>query len=62
MTKGTRPGHLPAPSRVEEAGRTCAHPGCPTKLSVYNTGSSCWQHADVVFPNLRGKRLRSDRS
>jgi len=50
------------PSRVEEVGRECAHPGCRTKLSVYNAGSSCWQHADVVFPNLRGKRLRSDRS
>ena len=62
MTKGTRPGHLPSPSRVEEVGRACAHPGCRTKLSVYNAGSSCWQHADVVFPNLRGKRLRSDRS
>jgi hypothetical protein len=29
---------------------------------MYNAGSSCWQHADVVFPDLRGKRLRSHRS
>jgi hypothetical protein len=62
MTKGTRPGRLPAPSRVEEAGRVCEHPGCRTRLSVYNTGPTCWQHADLEFPNLRGKRLRTDRS
>jgi len=55
--KGTRPGHLPPPSRTESQGRTCAHPGCSTRLSVYNAGTYCWQHADIVFPNYRGKRL-----
>jgi hypothetical protein len=55
--KGTRPGHLPPPSRLTRAGRTCAEPGCSTKLSVYNASEYCWQHADVVFPNYRGKRL-----
>jgi len=29
---------------------------------MYNAGSSCWQHADIVFPNLRGKRLHGHRS
>jgi len=62
VTKGTRPGHLPPLSRIEEEGRVCAQAGCRTKLSVYNAGALCWQHADVVFPNLRGKRLRADRS
>jgi hypothetical protein len=62
VTKGTRPGHLPQPSRTEAQGRECGHPGCRTKLSVYNVGDSCWQHADVVFPNYRGKRLRTDRA
>ena len=62
MTKGTRPGHLPSPSRTEERDRSCLHPGCTTKLSIYNTRERCWQHADVVFPNHRGKRLRTDRS
>ena len=39
MTKGTRPGHLPQPSRHRGAGaRICAHPGCRTRLSVYNAG------------------------
>jgi hypothetical protein len=56
--KGTRPGRLPAPSRVEGAeGRTCAQKGCDTKLSVYNAGEFCWRHAEVVFPTYRGKRL-----
>jgi len=56
--KGTRPGHIPPPSRTaEQNGRTCAHPGCVTTLSRYNLGSHCWQHTDLVFPNYRGKRL-----
>ncbi len=55
--KGTKPGHLPQPSRTEPRGRVCAHQGCPTRLSVYNAGKRCWQHAEIVFPNYRGKRL-----
>jgi hypothetical protein len=62
VTKATRPGRLPPPSRTEQEGRICGHDGCRTKLSVYNAGSSCWQHADLVFPSLRGKRLRTDRT
>jgi hypothetical protein len=60
--KGTRPGHLPPPSRPTGAGRTCAEPGCTTKLSIYNTATMCWQHAEVVFPNYRGKRLQPNKS
>jgi hypothetical protein len=55
--KGTRPGHLPPPSRTTEEVRTCAEPGCTTKLSKYNESTLCWQHEDVTFPNFRGKRL-----
>jgi len=55
--KGTRPGHLPPPSRREEKGRVCAAHGCNTRLSVYNLGSHCWQHGEITFPNYRGKRL-----
>lgn len=61
MTKGTRPGHLPAPTKPEREGRVCSAPGCETKLSVYNRSERCWQHADVVFPNYRGKRLQTGR-
>ncbi len=56
MAKGTRPGPLPPASKPERAGRVCAHPGCETTLSVYNRSEHCWQHQDVVFPSLRGKR------
>ena len=62
VTKGSRPGHLPAPSRALERGRVCAHEDAGRRFSVYNEGAFCWQHADVVFPNYRGKRLRSDRA
>jgi hypothetical protein len=62
MTKGTRPGHLPPPSRSETRGRVCSYPGCTTKLSVYNAAERCWQHADVEFPNHRGKRLPPGRT
>jgi hypothetical protein len=48
---------LPQPSRTTKRGRVCAEPGCTTTLSVYNASDYCWQHADVTFPNYRGKRL-----
>jgi hypothetical protein len=55
--KGSRPGKMPPPSPVRSGRRTCAAPGCQTRLSIYNLGSLCWQHADLHFPNYRGKRL-----
>jgi len=55
--KGSRPGHLPPPSQTSDEGRICAAAGCSTRLSIYNLGSTCWQHAEISFPNYRGKRL-----
>ena len=55
--KGTRPGHLPEPTRQDASGRECAADGCRTRLSMYNTGKLCWQHTELEFPNYRGKRL-----
>jgi hypothetical protein len=55
--KGSRPGKTPPPSPTSRAGRICAAPGCTTKLSIYNVGTTCWQHAELTFPNYRGKRL-----
>ncbi len=55
--KGSRPGKFPHPSQTSEDGRICAVMGCTTRLSIYNLRSTCWQHADLVFPNYRGKRL-----
>jgi hypothetical protein len=55
--KGSRPGKLPPLSQTSRGGRVCSAPGCETKLSIYNLDHLCWQHADLVFPNYRGKRL-----
>jgi hypothetical protein len=55
--KGSRPQKLPPPSQMSSGGRRCRAAGCETKLSIYNHGDHCWQHADLVFPNYRGKRL-----
>ncbi len=60
VTKGTRPGRVPAASKAAGANRVCAHPGCRTRLSIYNRSERCWQHADAVFPTYRGKRLRPE--
>ena len=37
-------GHRRSP-RTFSAGRTCAAPGCGTRLSIYNSGSLCASHA-----------------
>jgi hypothetical protein len=55
--KGSRPGKIPPPSPTTIEGRVCSVPGCKTRLSIYNLGFTCWQHADLTFPNYRGKRL-----
>ncbi len=55
--QGTRPGNLPPPSRTHGEDRVCEVHGCDTKLSRYNPAARCWQHAEVVFPTYRGKRL-----
>jgi hypothetical protein len=31
-------------NRVHETGRVCAHDGCATVLSIYNSTGWCWQH------------------
>jgi hypothetical protein len=60
--KGSHPGKLPPPSPTSTPERVCAAPGCRTKLSIYNLGNTCWQHADLVFPNYRGKRLAAGKA
>jgi hypothetical protein len=55
--QGTRPGKLPPPSRTHGDDRVCEVPDCRTRLSRYNPAHRCWQHAEVVFPTYRGKRL-----
>ena len=56
--KGTRPGHLPPPSiRSERADRACAGPGARRSSPPTTSGTHCWQHTELTFPNYRGKRL-----
>jgi hypothetical protein len=55
--KGMKPGGRERPSRMAGSGRTCAKPGCSTKLSTYNQKEFCWLHTEIAFPNYRGRRL-----
>ena len=53
-----RPAMADAPGGHDEpvhsfgAGRRCGHPGCTTKLSIYNDGALCAAH------DLGGRRQR----
>lgn len=42
--------------RVYERGRTCAHEGCDTTLSIYNPSAYCGAHAELA----RSKRRRGE--
>jgi hypothetical protein len=55
--EGRRPGRQPPPSKTHGDDRVCAASGCGTRLSRYNPARLCWQHAEIVFPTYRGKRL-----
>ena len=35
--------------------RVCAAEACSTRLSRYNKSTSCYSHAPVKFPRLRGE-------
>lgn len=47
---------LPKRSRTYTQGRVCSHPECVTKLSTYNRRDTCFAHAGVKIPRLRGKK------
>jgi hypothetical protein len=47
---------LPRANKQYQGGRTCAAPGCSTKLSIYNKWDYCWQHEPVHTYIARGKR------
>ncbi len=53
---GSRPQGLPRASRRYPSGRVCSHPGCETRLSVYNRRERCWAHAEMKIPRLRGRK------
>ena len=48
---------LPARSRSYPDGRECSHPGCNTRLSIYNNGKFCYQHEPMAVPRTRGKKI-----
>lgn len=47
---------LPRRNRTWSAGRTCAHEGCITKISIYNKSSYCWMHEPVHYYIARGRK------
>jgi hypothetical protein len=48
--------HDRAPRRFAP-GRACGNNDCGTHLSVYNDGYFCSQHAPIVAPRVRGKKI-----
>ncbi|MGH7426748.1 MAG: hypothetical protein ACREJP_11365 [Candidatus Methylomirabilales bacterium] len=56
--RGFHASALPRRSRRFLEDRTCAHPGCITRLSTYNRRETCFLHAGVKIPRLRGKKAR----
>jgi len=55
---GAGAGHGP---RRQPAGRICGEDGCPTVLSVYNTGDHCWEHTPRTPYLLNVRRFRPAR-
>ena len=45
------------PSRSFKKDRECHHPGCGTKLSIYNNGKYCYLHEPMSVPRTRGKKI-----
>jgi len=45
------------PSKSFGRDRTCRHPGCTTKLSMYNNGKYCFQHEPMAVPRTRGRKI-----
>lgn len=61
MSEGSVAAHPIAgndrPSKAYKAGRSCRQTGCATILSIYNDGAYCSQHAPMVVPRVRGKKI-----
>lgn len=59
IQKGTQAYHGAKPGRTYASGRTCAAPGCITKLSSYNPKDRCFVHRVYTVPRLRGRTTNS---
>ena len=44
VLRGRMAPGLTRSNSVHETGRVCAHDGCATVLSIYNSTGWCWQH------------------
>ena len=49
-------GHV-RPSKSFSKNRVCRHPGCETRLSMYNNGKYCYQHEPMATPRTRGRKI-----
>ena len=58
--RGSRIRDLPRRNRTYPAGRSCAEPGCSTKLSIYNRTRFCWQHEPLRAYVARGRRKKRE--
>lgn len=56
LIPATRALELPARSHRFAEDRVCSHPGCSTRLCVYNRKSTCYLHTTPSAPRLRGRK------
>lgn len=57
VMRGVRAGIGGHPARAFGPGRSCADPGCTTRLSIYNPTDRCWQHEPAhPFVNMAHRR------
>ncbi len=45
------------PPQTFREGRVCRHPGCGTRLSIYNSNQHCYLHEPMVAVRIRGKKI-----
>jgi hypothetical protein len=51
--------HGQAPRRFSDD-RSCSESNCETRLSVYNRGTTCWTHTELVPVVMPAPRRRAD--
>ncbi|HEU5004340.1 MAG TPA: hypothetical protein VFW71_16400 [Actinomycetota bacterium] len=56
LISATRPIGLPTRSHLFPEDRICSHPGCATRLCIYNRQSTCYLHTTPTAPRLRGRK------
>jgi hypothetical protein len=54
--RGATVQSLPRRNRAWSKGRTCAHEGCITRISIYNKSKYCWAHEPLRYYVARGRK------